>query len=177
MGSDASMKVRNTLYLKPGGKSTAPLIEAVAERFKDGDLSSVVVASTKGKTAAKLGETLKGTAQVVSVTEFTYSDDVKKAMKKLKVVSVEKADLPIQDRREMMEALEIFGAGVKAALEVAAIAADKGLVSGKTMVVAGSKGGLDTALVVRPSPLADFSNPDPEKRMAVLEILALPLRE
>ncbi len=96
-------------------------------------------------------------------------------MKKLKVVAVEKADLPIQDRREMREALEIFGAGVKAALEVAAIAAEKGLVSGKTMVVAGSKGGLDTAMVVRPSPPDDFSNPDPEKRMAVFEILALPL--
>ena len=168
---------RKTLYLKPGGKSTAPLIEAVSERVKEGDLASVVVASTKGKTAARLGEALKGAAQVISVTEFTYGDDVKKALKKLKVVPVEKADLPIQDRREMREALQIFGAGVKAALEVSAIAAEKGLVSGKIMAVAGSRGGLDTALVVRPSPPADFSNPDPEKRMAVHEILALPLNE
>lgn len=172
------MKVeRKTLYLKPGGKGTAPLIEAVAERAKEGDLASVVVASTKGKTAAKLGEALKGTAQVIGVTEFTYGDDVKKAMKKLKVVAVEKADLPIQDRKEMREALLIFGTGVKAALEVSAIAAEKGLVSGRIMAVAGSKGGLDTALVVRACPPADFSNPDPEKRMAVLEILALPLNE
>ena len=172
------MKVeRKTLYLKPGGKGTAPLIEAVAERAKEGDLASVVVASAKGKTAARLGEALKGVAQVVGVTEFTYGDDVKKALKKLKVTPVENADLPIQDRREMREALLIFGAGVKAALEVSAIAAEKGLVSGKIVAVAGSRGGLDTALVVRTCPPADFYDPDPGKRMAVLEILALPMTE
>ena len=176
LDGDVFMTVeRNGLYLKPGGKSTARLIEAVAERVKESGLSSVVVASTKGKTAVKLGEALKGVAQVVSVTEFTYGDDVKKSMKKLKVIPVEKAELPIQDRREMREALLMFGTGVKAALEVAAVAADKELVQGNIIVVAGSKGGLDTALAVRPSPPSDFSNPDPEKRMSVLEIVAMPL--
>ncbi len=111
----------------------------------------------------------------MSVTEFTYGDDIKKSMKKLKVTPVEKAELPIQDRREMREALLMFGTGVKAALEVAAIAAEKGLAQGEVLAVAGSKGGLDTAMVVRPSPPSDFSNPDPEKRMAVREIVALPL--
>lgn len=166
---------KSVLYLKPGGKATAPLIEAVADRAKEGGLASVVVASTKGKTALKLGEALKGVAEVVSVTEFTYGDDVKKSMKKLKVTPVEKAVLPIQDRREMREALLMFGTGVKAALEVAAIAADEGLAEGDVLAVAGSKGGLDTAIVVRASPPSDFSNPDPDKRMAVKEIIALPL--
>lgn len=169
------MVEKSVLYLKPGGKGTARLIEAVAERVKEGDLASVVVASSKGKTAVKLGEALKGAAGVVSVTEFTYGDEIKKSMKKLKVIPVEKAELPIQDRREMREALLMFGAGVKAALEVAAVAAEKGLVQGNVLVVAGSKGGLDTAMVVRPSPPSDFSNPDPEKRMAVREIVAMPL--
>ncbi|UCH56806.1 MAG: hypothetical protein JSV18_05510 [Candidatus Bathyarchaeota archaeon] len=165
---------RTLLYLEAGAKGTAPLIEAVLKRVQEDDLSSVVVASTKGKTALKLGEALKGAAGVVSVTEFTYGSDIKKAMKKLKIAAVEKADLPIQDRREMREALEIFGAGVKAALEVVSIAAEKGLVEGRTVAVAGTKGGLDTALVVRAAKPEDFGNPDPEKRIAVLEILALP---
>jgi hypothetical protein len=167
---------RKVLYVKPGTKGTARLIEAVAERVKKGDLQSVVVASTKGKTAISLGEALKGVAGVISVTEFTYSDDVKKSMKKLKVAPVEKADLPIQDRREMREALLVLGTGVKAALEVAAVAAEKGITQGNVVAVAGSKGRLDTALVVRPSPPADFSSPDPEKRMSVLEIIAMPKR-
>ena len=37
--------------------------------------------------------------------------------------------------------------------------------------------GLETALVVRPAPHSEFFSPDPEKRMTVLEILALPLNE
>ncbi len=167
---------KRVLYLKPGAKGTAGLIEAVVERVKEGDVATVVVASTKGKTAIRLGEPLKGAAGVVSVTEFTYGDDVKKSMKKLKITPVERADLPIQDRREMREALLLFGTGVKAALEVAAIAADKGLAQDKVVAVAGSRGGLDTALVVKPSGSSDFSNPDPEKRMAVLEIVAMPLK-
>lgn len=171
------MKVeRRIVYIKPGAEGTAHLVEAVADRVKEGGLDTVVVASTKGNTAIRLGEALKGVAEVVSVTEFTYDDDVKKSMKKLKVVPVEKADLPIQDRREMSEALLMFGSGVKASMEVAAIAAEKGLTKGNVMAVAGGKGGLDTALVVRPSPPSDFTSPDPDRRMAVIEILAIPLK-
>lgn len=171
------MKVeRRIVYIKPGAEGTAHLVEAVADRVKEGGLDIVVVASTKGNTAIRLGEALKGVAEVVSVTEFTYDDDVKKSMKKLKVVPVEKADLPIQDRREMSEALLMFGSGVKASMEVSAIAAEKGLTKGNVVAVAGGKGGLDTALVVRPSPSSDFSSPDPDRRMAVIEILAMPLK-
>lgn len=172
------MKVeKKVLYLKPGAKSTSDLIEAVAERVKKDGLSSVVVASTKGKTAIRLGEALMGSAKVVSVTEFTYDDDVRKSMKKLNVISVEKADLPIQDRKEMREALLIFGSGVKAALEVAAVAAERGLAQDKVVAVAGGMGGLDTAIVVRPFLPSEFMSPDPEGRMAVLEFIAMPLRE
>lgn len=169
--------VRNILYLKRGAKSTADLIEAVAERVKESGIALAVVASTKGKSALRLAEALKGAAKVVSVTEFTYDGDVKKGMKKLGVTTVERADLPIQDRRGMREALLFFGVGVKAALEVAAIAAEKGVAQDRVVAVAGSRGGLDTALVVRPAPPSDFSSPDPERRMAVLEIITMPLRE
>ncbi len=171
------MKVeKRVLYLKPGAESTAHLIGAIAERVGEGGLASVVVASTKGETAIKLAEAVKGAVGVVSVTEFTYDDETKKSMKKLNVSPVERADLPIQDRREMSEALLLFGTGVKAALEVAAIAAEKGLAKGNVVAVAGSRGGLDTALVVKPSAPSNFSNPDPEKRMSVLEIIAMPLK-
>ncbi|MGD2200743.1 MAG: hypothetical protein PVJ38_03795 [Candidatus Bathyarchaeota archaeon] len=160
-------------YIAP--EDASRLIDVVVERVKVGDIPSVVVASRKGNAAVSLGKALEGSAGVVSVTEFTYSEGVKKAMKKQKVTAVEKADLPIQDRRMMREALEMFGSGVKAALEVASIAAEKGLASGKTLAVAGGRGALDTALVVRPAAPADLTDPDPKKRMAVLEILALPV--
>ena len=156
------------------GKGAASLIDAVTDRVREGGIPTVVVASVKGKQALKLGEALKGSAQVVSVTEFGYSDAVKKAMKKLKVVPVENADLPIQDHRKMREALEVFGSGVKAALEVAVIAAGKGLASEPVLAIGGSSGGLDTALVVRPSTPEGLLDMDPDAELAVLEVVALP---
>ncbi len=166
---------RKILYVKPGAKGTGALIEAVSNRVMEDGISVVVVASNNGKTALSFAESLKEAAKVVSVTEFTYGEDIKKSMKKMGIATVEKADLPIQDRMGMREGLLMFGPGVKAALEVAAVAAEKGLVSGKVIAVAGSKG-LDTALVVRPAPPSDFSSPDPDKRMSVLEVIALPLQ-
>lgn len=168
--------VRNTLYLKPG-KMTADLIDAVVERVRELNIASVVVASTRGRSALMVAEALEGIAKVISVTEFTYDGDVKKRMRRRGITAVERADLPIQDRCGMREALLLFGEGVKAALEVAAIAAERGLETCKVIAVAGSRGGLDTALVVRPAPPSAFSSPDPEKRMAVLEVIAMPLRE
>jgi hypothetical protein len=156
------------------GKTAASLIDTVTARVQEGGISTVVVASVKGKQALKLGEALKGSAKVVSVTEFGYSDSVKKAMKKLKVVSVENADLPIQDHKEMREALEVYGSGVKAALEVAVIAAGKGLASEPILAIGGAGGRLDTALVVRPSTPEGLLDTDPDAELAVLEVVTLP---
>lgn len=165
------------LYLKQGVKSTTKLIDAVVARIDKGDLDTIIVASTKGNTAVKIAEATQDAVTVVSVTEFTYDNGVKKAMKKLKIIPVEKADLPIQDRPGMGTALNLFGAGVKAALEVAAVAAERELTSGKVIAIGGGGRGLDTALVVSPAKPVDFTNPDPGRQMAVLEILAMRKRE
>jgi hypothetical protein len=92
-------------------------------------------------------------------------------------VPVEEVNLPFQDYRDMSRALNIFGPGVKAALEVAAVSAEKEINKGNIIAVAGSGLGLDTALVVNPSKIEDLSNPDPKKRMSVLEIIAIRKRE
>ena len=127
-----------TLYVTKAVKNPR-VFEAVKSRVEDSGAATVVVGSTKGKSAIQLSDALGGKASVVSVTEFTYSDDVKKAMKKKKIAAVEKADLPIQDNREMRETLMMFGPGVKATLEVAAIAVSKGLAQGSFIAVAGGE--------------------------------------
>ena len=81
-------------------------------------ISEVVVASRGGKTALKIAEAVGKKIHVISITEFSYSDDVKKKMKKLKMAPIENADLVIQDLREMNETLLMFGPGVKTVLEV-----------------------------------------------------------
>jgi hypothetical protein len=168
------MNIEKIIRHDDTGKADASLTDAVTDRVHKGGIPTVVVASMKGKQALKLGEALKGSAQVVSITEFRYSDAVKKAMKKLKMVSIENADLPIQDHREIREALEAYGSGVKAALEVAVIAAGKGLAPEPVLAIGGARGGLDTALVVRPSTPEGILDTDPDVELAVLEVIALP---
>ncbi len=174
LDGDEIMNIEKIIRHDDSGKGAASIIDAVTERVQKGGIPTVVVASVKGKQALKLGEALKGSAQVVSVTEFGYSDSVKKAMKKLKVIPVENADLPIQDHREIREALKPYGSGVKAALEVAVNAAGKGLASEPVLVIGGSRGGLDTALVVRPSTPEGLLDTDPDAELAVLEVVTLP---
>jgi hypothetical protein len=155
---------------KSGKRAEKNLYATLSERVLRGGISSAVVASRNGKTAIELAGKLKN-VKFVSVTEFTYTDDIKKEMKKLGIIFLEKSEMPIQDRREMRDALLVFGPGVKSAIEVAIVAAEKKLVEGRVIAVAGNKRRLDTALVLRPSTTSDISNPDPSKRLSVLELL------
>ena len=168
------MKVGRVIYLEAG--EFEELVKAVVERVQEGDVKAVAVASRGGKSALRIAEALKGAVPVVSVTEFTYSEDVKKRMKKLGVKPLERVELPIQDRRDLREGLLLFGEGVKAALEAAVIAAGEGLKGERVIAVAGEEGGINTALVVRAAGPEEMVDPDPEKRLRVLEVLALPLR-
>lgn len=172
------MKIEKpTLYLKPGRKDIGDLIDAVKNRLNEHDISSLVIASLKGGSAIKFSEELGEDIKVISVTEFDYSDEIKKNMKKRWIKYIEDSFLPIQDIREMREGLQMFGSGVKAALEVTSIAAGKNLVTDKVVAVAGGEGGLDTAIILKPGKPEHFFSPDPYKRMKVLEVIALPYRE
>jgi hypothetical protein len=155
-------------------KSREGLFDIVSARASMGDITSIIVASRSGKSALEMANKIKGVT-IISVTEFEYDDNVKKDMKKLNVIYIERPSLPIQDLLGVKEALLLFGAGVKSAVEVSAIAAEKELITGNVISVAGSKG-IDTALVIKPSKASDISNPDPTKRMEILEILAFPHR-
>ena len=112
--------------------------------------------------------------QVISVSEFSYSDDAKKKMKKLKMVPVENADLLLQDSKDMKESLLKQGVGVKAAMEAAVIAQNRGLVEGEFMAIAGSKSSLDTLLLVGTNHSEEVGL-DPIEQVSIKEILASPL--
>ncbi len=138
-------------------------------------ISKIVVASRGGKTALRIAEAVGKGMHVISITEFSYSDDIKKKMKKLKMAPIENADLVIQDLREMNETLLMFGPGVKTALEVAAIAKQRGLVEGEFIAVAGGKKGIDTSMVLDTvHPAAELVT-DPVKQLAIKQIIASPL--
>ena len=127
---------------------SSKIIDKVMKAAESRGISKVVVASRGGKSALKVSEALGKGIQVISISEFSYSDDAKKKMKKLKMVPVEEVDLVIQDSREVKEILLKIGTGVKAAMEVAVIAKTKELVEGEFIAVAGGKSGLDTAMIL-----------------------------
>jgi hypothetical protein len=152
------------------GKENIKLYENLNEIISKGDIDAIVIASRTGNLSLKIAEKIKG-VKLVSVTEFIYSDEIKKEMKKANINPIEKSDLPIQDKTTVRDTLLIFGSGVKTAIEVATIAADKGLVSGKVISISGGKKGVDTALLIKTSKSTNMFDPDPEKRLAVLDFL------
>lgn len=152
------------------GKEETGLYDVLSGAISKGDVDAIVVATRTGNLALKIAEKLKG-VKLVSVTEFIYSEDIKKEMKKANINYVEKTDLPIQDKVTVRDTLLMFGSGVKTAIEVATIAADKGLVSGKVISISSGKKGVDTALLLKTSKSNNIFDPDPEKRLAVIDFL------
>jgi hypothetical protein len=160
-----------SLYIENGKNDYDKLIGVVKENL-GGEISTVVVASHYGNSAIKIAESLGKGTKVVSISEFTYTDDVKKRMKKLKMGSVEKADLPIQDNREKRTSFLEVGIGVKAAMEVSVVAHEKELVQGDFVSIAGSGKGFDTVLLV--AGIQSEKSLDPVDRVKVKQYLALP---
>ena len=150
------------------------LFEIIKNRLKPEGPNEVVVASHRGKAAVRLAEWLGKQAHVISITEFVYDDETKREMKKLNVTIIEKADLPIQDNREMRETLLMFGSEIKAALEVAVIAKNSNIVKGVFFAVAGGEEGLNTALLVNTEYPEKEMVSEPTKHLKVEEFLALP---
>ena len=75
--------------------------------------------------------------------------------------------------------LYAFGHGMKVAIEVSIVAVELSKVSPYTRIVAvgGRHQGADTAIVVRASPQKEAFGKDPEKRLSVDEILAMPVEK
>lgn len=151
------------------------LLEKIKEANKVEKIKSIVVASQGGKTAIKIAEELGKEANVIAISEFSYNESIKKEMKKLKITSIENANLPIQDLREMRETLLMFNSGIKAAIEVASIAANNRRVEGKFVAVSGSGNGLDTALIINTVHPEKEAISEPLKQLSVEKILSSPL--
>ena len=155
-------------------KGVDRLFESIKSRLKPEGPNEVVVASHRGKSAVKLAELLGKQAHITSITEFVYDDETKKEMKKLNITLVEKANLPIQDNREMRETLLMFGSEIKAALEVAIIAKNMKIVKGEFISVAGGEEGLNTALLINTEYPEKVTVSDPTKQLKIEEFLMLP---
>jgi hypothetical protein len=190
---------RKIIYFeKPGISNTEEVIEIVYERLKEGDVRSVVVASSRGNTGLKFARRMAAETKLVVVSShvgFTkpgvYNFDLKK------LEEIESLGGKVIRQSHVLSGLErsftnkfsgashteilaealrsLFGVGMKVAIECTIMAADSGAIPiEKTIAVGGTYtdkgGGADCAIVVWPSHSNNFFD------FRVLEILAKPYR-
>ena len=190
---------RQIFYFNRSGiENTEKVVEIVYERLKEGDIKSVVVASSGGSTGLKFARKMARETNLVVVSSHPGSSkpgvwnfDLK-ILKELesmgcKVVrqshilsglerSISAKFSGISHAEFLAEALRcLFGVGMKVAVECTIMAADSGAIPiEKTIAVGGTsteKGrGADCAIVVWPSHCNNFFD------FRVLEILAKPFR-
>jgi len=187
-----------TYFNRPGIENTDAVVEIVYNRLKEGDIKSVVVASSEGKTGLKFVKKIAKETNLVIVSShsgFSAPGVWEFDLKILKEVESMGARVVRQSHilsglersftnkfsgashtEVLAEALRsLFGVGVKVAIECAIMAADSGAIPiDKTIAVGGTTtskgGGADSAIVVWPSHCNNFLD------FRVLEILAKPFR-
>lgn len=187
---------KKTVYFERSGKeNTEDVIDIVADRLKEGDIQSVVVASSRGETGLKFARRLAKTTNLVVVSSHPGRskpgvwDFDRQALKELEEMgctvirqthvlsglerSISGKFSGISRTEVIAESLKaLFGAGLKVAVECAIMAADGGTIPiEKTIAVGGTSAGgrgADCAIVVLPAHANNFFD------FRVLEILAKP---
>jgi hypothetical protein len=183
---------RKTVYFQNcGEENTDELLNLVKTYAKNEGIKDIVVASSKGYTGVKASKILKG-LNVIVVTHHAgflgpgqnelEEENRKKILENgAKILTathalsgveraVRKKFATIMPLEIMAHTLRLFGEGTKVCVEIAAMAADAGLISEdrEIITIAGTSRGADTALVVKPTCTARFFD------FEVKEIIAKP---
>jgi uncharacterized protein len=166
---------------RPGQENTDEVLDVVQRRYEEGDISRILVATTKGVTGLKFAKAFKSKAEVVAISHEKIEVDYRKEMEEHGAKPLEKSHLPFHAKGMdvVRDALFVMGQGFKVALELALIATDMGIVPPYNYVIAvgGTGRGADTAIVVRTTTTAEAFTRDESKRLEVREILCMPLKK
>ena len=179
-------------YMRSTGEANTETVLGLAKkRAEELGIKDIVVASTRGVTGVKASETLKG-FNVIVVTHCTgFSEPGLQRLTEENRKLIERNDAriltsthafanverAIKDKFNtaypteiIAQTLRIFCQGMKVVVEIAAMAADAGMIPTDRDVIsiAGSSKGADTAVVIRPA------NTNRIFDMAVREIIAKP---
>ena len=188
---------------RPGRHNTNKVVEVVLKRLAEGDLNTIVVASTTGYTALEFSQALQGQEGItlISVGETPLIREWGTEWPVLKPETrqdLERRGVIVADRipylmhssvldysqwkapsaEELLrETLYAFGQGLKVAVEVVLIAVACGFLEPFQDVIAvgGTSRGADTAIVVRATYPNHVFSQDAAKRLKIHEILCKPL--
>ncbi|MEM3716193.1 MAG: pyruvate kinase alpha/beta domain-containing protein [Candidatus Bathyarchaeia archaeon] len=173
---------KQIIYFKdPGPKNTDTVLDCVLRRVKEGDVKTVVVASTSGETGVKFAKALKGLCNVIVVSHEEMKQEHKEEILRLGGKPLDKTHLPLHARGmdAVRNSFYTLGQGFKVCVEIILIASDLGeLNPGEDVIAAAGTGrGSDTAIVARACKTSDMFSGDKSKRLEIREILAMPLRK
>jgi len=170
-----------TYFKEPGPENTEGVIRAVVERVKEGDIKTVIVASTSGATGVRFVRAFKGIAEVIAVSYEAMDSENKREIVRMGAKVLEKTHLPLEakEREAIKNSFYTLGQGFKVAVEVILIAADKEAVTlyKDVIGVGGTDTGADTAVVARATTSKEAFGEDKKKKFEVREIIAMPLKK
>jgi len=185
------MEIKTVYFEKTGKENTEATLSIAKKRAEELGIKTIVVASTVGDTAVRALEVFKG-YRVIVVTHVTglRQPDVQEFTEENKKIVEAKGGIIVTTTHALgglskamrkkyntfvlgeviADVLRIFGQGIKVVCEMAAMAADGGLVrtDEDIIAVAGSGRGADTAVVITPANTHDFFD------LKVREILCKP---
>ena len=107
-------------FERPESANTEAVIEAVSRRLEEGDIRSVVVASTSGRTGLKFAKKLHEKARIIVVSYEKIPPRIREGITGLGGVVVDNAGLPLHRHGmdKIRNTLYVLGQGFKVAVEV-----------------------------------------------------------
>jgi len=166
------MELKTVYFENPGSENTEAVLQIARQRAEELGIKNIVVSSTRGDTAVRAMDVLKG-LRVIVVTHVTglKEPDVQQFPEESRKIVEGKGGIVLttthalgglskamRSRYNMFvlgeliaDVLRIFGQGLKVACEIALMAADSGLVNTEDDIIAigGSSKGVDTAVVLK----------------------------
>jgi hypothetical protein len=174
--------VKQIMYFKePGPENTNAVLDCVLKRIREGDIKTVVVASTSGETGVKFARSLGGLCNVVVVSHEEMRKELKNEIVKFGGKPLDKTHLPLHAHGmdNVRNSFYVLGQGFKVCIEIVLIASDLEAINAgeEVIAVAGTDRGSDTAIVAKACKTSDIFSRDKTKRLEVKEILAMPLKK
>ena len=186
-----SIKKSIVYFDKPGEANTEEILQLAKERAEELGIKNIVVASTRGHAGVKASKLFKGFNLVVVAhyTGFKEPGSQELMEENRRIIETDGGKILIcthvfmgieraikttfntaYPAEIMAQTLRLFGQGAKVAVEIVAMASDAGLivVDKNVIAIAGTNGGADTALVIKPANSARIFD------MVIKEIIAKP---
>jgi len=175
----AQLTQQTTLFSKPGRTNTDAVLNLVKQRAADLNINTVLIATTTGATAATAAKVLHP-LRLIAVSHsmgYIHPNQQELLPEHLKTMHDNQVSILTTQHafggvnravRKMLHTyqldeiiaytLRIWGQGMKAAVEIALMAADAGLVDVETPVISisGTGRGADTAIVLQPTNAQTF---------------------